>query len=456
MLGTAPQSSCVSFRFTGFLVLASATACHSLLGLDGYTIGESPATPDAGELDAGPMRDAAAMLGVDVAPSREDAASGGAASGCDRSTGGQDACVDLSDVCAGKVSGYVCDGQIRMTCGPASDAANASCGRNAHCEQTNAATCACNPGYAASGAKDCVDIDECSAPDSCSGRDSYPCVQTVAPGYVCQGQFADWHMPDHSDAAKFMPSYDVSTPGVVLDNVTGLMWQQQAYLGPQDLGLSWTAAKNVCGDLTLAEKGNWRLPTKIELESIVDADWAATDRPMRTYFWSSSSHADQSMNLAWFVIFPTGHSDYQDRGVLSAVRCVRSPDAQLESGNPADRYISDTTAGTITDTRTDLVWELSHSPRYNSNSEAKMYCAGHPPTGWRLPARNELLTLIDPTRLMPSIDPIFSATPSDNFWSSTPVEGSPGDEWYVSFVAGRALETEGGTAAISAFARCVR
>ena len=71
--------------------------------------------------------------------------------------------------------------------------------------------------------------------------------------------------------------------------------------------------------------------------------------------------------------------------------------------------------------------------------EAKRYCSqlGVASGGWRLPTKDELLTIADMTRSGPSIDvEAFPGTPSEYFWSSSPYEGQSGNAWDVYFLSG--------------------
>lgn len=79
-------------------------------------------------------------------------------------------------------------------------------------------TCSCANGYYGPACE--FDVDECAVPGICPA--DYPCVQTAAPGYTCLGQFADWKMPGPDTPA----SYDTGTDGIVIDKVSGLVWQR--------------------------------------------------------------------------------------------------------------------------------------------------------------------------------------------------------------------------------------
>jgi hypothetical protein len=67
----------------------------------------------------------------------------------------------------------------------------------------------------------------------------------------------------------------------------------------------------------------------------------------------------------------------------------------------------------------------------------------------------ELQTIVDESRKSPSIDPTaFPSTPSDYFWSSSPLAGSSSYAWYVDFSYGNTSNGVGVSYATNV--RCVR
>ena len=101
---------------------------------------------------------------------------------------------------------------------------------------------------------------------------------------------------------------------------------------------------------------------------------------------------------------------------------------------------------TITDTKTGLVWIKDHDDiggkfakrmTWNEAVEAckKLNYAGH--KDWRLPTREELLTLVDLTRYNPAIDPAFKVHTDDYYWTSDVCAWDAGYAWYVDFSGGR-------------------
>jgi hypothetical protein len=114
----------------------------------------------------------------------------------------------------------------------------------------------------------------------------------------------------------------------VTDNVTGLMWQKSVPAATY----KWDVAVAYCPTISLGGYTDWRLPTLIELFSIVDAS-KANPSIHGTYFpstpaalfWSSSPAVGTGGASAFAVNFTRG--DIYTRGDISTasynIRCVR-------------------------------------------------------------------------------------------------------------------------------------
>jgi hypothetical protein len=287
----------------------------------------------------------------------------------------------------------------------------------------------------------------CPADHGCPPE--YPCAVTESGGYTCLGLQADWPMPIAS--TKRPLSYDYTTDArVVVDKQTGLVWQRElpmryegctaAHQAPGDL-CTWDEAKNYCARLTLAGR-RWRLPSKIELESIIDTSMGPPtllepDFPGLRYgiFWTSSIasgiQTDKGpMTKAWNVEFYEGKSGFTDPPQPGAVRCVAN-EIVKGKGRPQDRYVVDERADTITDTRTELTWRRETSPTLMTTlALAETYCKNIG-EGWRVPHVKEYLTLFDPALPSPSIHAVFPMLPlSFAIAVATRADGGV-DEFYV-------------------------
>ncbi len=208
---------------------------------------------------------------------------------------------------------------------------------------SQSATYSCNPGYSLSSATaltcqagatwsgpapSCGDTNECTGSNVCTSDD--PCVNFTG-CYTCRGQFADWAPADSPT------TFAVNTDGTVSDSRSGLLWQgtlPTTYTGCSGNSsvagdtCTWAEAKTYCSGLWLAGPG-WRLPTKAELESIVDfnqynpaIDLTAFPSTPASWFWSSSPWVGAS-GIAWFVYFRSGGSNNSSSTDAYRVRCVR-------------------------------------------------------------------------------------------------------------------------------------
>jgi Protein of unknown function (DUF1566) len=251
-------------------------------------------------------------------------------------------------------------------------------------------------------------------------------------------------------------SYSALSNDVVLDEVTGLYWERSVGKRPFQ---TWEGALATCEDLQLEGFNDWRLPSRIELTSILSLDqldpaidWIAFPDTLGDWFWTSTPDAADEKK-AWYVYFYLGSPNREGKTNRFSVRCVRSPAA---APLPVERYeLSDDTAF---DVLTGLEWQRRVAPEQFSFAEARAYCAGLELQGaapWRAPTMQELQTAADARYHSPAIDSIaFPDTPAASFWSLTPwVESPVLRGWHVDFGDGSAQYLLGTT---PFHVRCVR
>ncbi|MFZ4580095.1 MAG: DUF1566 domain-containing protein [Myxococcota bacterium] len=119
--------------------------------------------------------------------------------------------------------------------------------------------------------------------------------------------------------------YTIDTPsGTVHDSVTGLTWQRDLTISGKR---SWAGATSFCAGLNLNGPG-WRLPTTVELLSIVDrgqmgpaVDKTAFPYTASEWFWTSTK-VPGSDNV-WYIDFTAGSTGIRAPGFEYQVRCVR-------------------------------------------------------------------------------------------------------------------------------------
>jgi len=128
----------------------------------------------------------------------------------------------------------------------------------------------------------------------------------------------------------------------------------------------------------------------------------------------------------------------------------------MSVGAVAHAALTDNGNGTVTDSRTGLIWEQGE-PGAMTWGAALSYCEGRNlggSTSWRLPNIKELESLTDDTRWNPSIDTSkFPNAYASYYWSSTSFAGNPGSAWYVDFDLGYVNAANKNSAF---YVRCVR
>jgi len=215
--------------------------------------------------------------------------------------------------------------------------------------------------------------------------------------------WATWPMPNppfqgsYSRSPTGLPnlqSYDYWTdPAVVYDGVTGLLWQRDA----TDAMFTQLQAREQCAGLTLDGYDDWRLPSRIELTSIIDyttfratlMDLSAFPGAVTGIYWTNSP--SQNPTVFWNIDFTTAIATTEFNSHVHLVRCVRRPTPQ--GALPTHYDFSE--PGTVRDNWTMLTWQRTASPAIMSGYDAITYCAAVDPAGaWRLPTVKELQTLV--------------------------------------------------------------
>jgi hypothetical protein len=239
--------------------------------------------------------------------------------------------------------------------------------------------------------------------------------------------WANWPMPNPADSGFPNPaSYDTSVSGVVRDQVTGLTWQQSDVASN---AASIGEAASYCAALRLAGYDDWRLPSRVEVWSIVD--FMSSNPALDPAF---STIADGSNSVYPWTTTPTFHgyrygatifgdgdggptdsiSQSADPWVLAAgggynaIRCVRGSTAQ-----PSPHYTVQN--GTVFDHGTGLTWQQGYDPVPSLPNGVASYCASLTLAGggWRGPSVKELETIVDDSRVAPSLDTtVFQLPPN--------------------------------------------
>ena len=318
----------------------------------------------------------------------------------------------------------------------------------------------------------------------------------------------------------------------VRDNITGLVWEVKTTdtsLSNKGKTFTWyesdTSAsfQGTGGDKTqdtedliaevnaynsgggLCGQSNWRLPTASELLSItnysvvinestaaVDSDYFANMQGKDSYYWTSTLNSDTSANSGDLWLYSNGSIISNSTDALSStpqhailVSSTATSENNYLNDWSDDRYqinkdSSENEDGTVTDTRTGLMWtrcvydsassSWNISTCNNSNSNTFDYytafgeadsanktsddsttsIGGY--TDWRLPNIQELYALLNHAAGDGTIARInetaFPNARASSFWSSTPdADTSENKAYYVNFSP--TAEIAVGSAAIS-------
>jgi len=243
------------------------------------------------------------------------------------------------------------------------------------------------------------------------------------------------------------PRFGDNQDGTVTDNLTGLIWLQNATCFSATI---WSTALTEVNQLATgacdlndgSTAGQWRLPNLNELESLIDVSASNPADPIGSPFiaiangvyWSSTSYFDAEAGSphAWSIRFGDGRymNDStanvkasannevwavkgRSRGVVKLqstgmyVAYAPGDDGSLQAGVPPTypRWV-DNRNGTITDTVTGLIW-LKRTDCINQpwpaavaavNNLASGQCGltdGSSARAWRMPNRNEMQSLAD-------------------------------------------------------------
>lgn len=154
-----------------------------------------------------------------------------------------------------------------------------------------------------------------------SGASPHPCVRDNVTGLVWEVKTDDGGLRDQNwtytwfDSVHNYGNSAGSASGTTNCKTTGYCDTQK-----------YVADVNVAG---LCGFNDWRMPTRLELQSIVHAgrmvpaiDTAYFPNTPSAFFWSASPVANHS-EAAWGVYFNTGNASYVPRGDGHSVRLVR-------------------------------------------------------------------------------------------------------------------------------------
>ena len=160
-------------------------------------------------------------------------------------------------------------------------------------------------------------------------------IQIVLPEGSAPATWARWKMPDRVTGSPNTPSYTLDNDGGVIDNVTGLLWMQGDITAASP---TFADAKAACDKVP---NGPWRVPTRIELVSLLDHVTDAGAAPQapaidsnyfkasKSQYWTASPVLPApGVPLAtpvpfWLVDFTDGSLTTTSDHDTQFVRCVK-------------------------------------------------------------------------------------------------------------------------------------
>ncbi len=244
--------------------------------------------------------------------------------------------------------------------------------------------------------------------------------------------FAAWPLP-----ADAPPAYNYALDAnTVTDQTTGLTWQRNVAT-PADR----TTAVAYCDALSLGGQSDWRLPTRIELLSLIDTSnvfpvLSTTIFPgtptgnasTSVWFWSVSTDV-QDPGYGWGVDFALGLMKATAFTTTAQVRCVRAGKVP-----PSQHYTVNNT--TVVDNATGLMWQKVPGTTAATQAAAITQCQtlslGGFATGWRLPGKKELESLVDVSTFGPAVAAnVFQVGNMTAFWSNAAPATYTGNAYQV-------------------------
>ena len=183
------------------------------------------------------------------------------------------------------------------------------------------------------------------------GRSQYnnPCPPDGPAPVPRTGQITSYMSGDDADLVRGVlwpvPRFADNSDGTITDNLTGLIWLKNANCFDGDWGEAITGCYNLgepdCGLTDGSGAGDWRLPNRFELESLLKLEHTNPALPNTTgtgqwsegnpfnnvqtdYYQSSSSYPQPTGGTAnWSVNMGNGDVNHQPKDSLNYVWCVR-------------------------------------------------------------------------------------------------------------------------------------
>ena len=149
------------------------------------------------------------------------------------------------------------------------------------------------------------------------------CYDATGKDIVCTGTGQDGEL--RAGVAIPVPRFKDNGDGTVTDKVTGLIWLKNANcfgykLWLDALNTASTLANGACGLADGSKSGDWRLPNRNELMSIIDNSKVAPAlqlghpfvNVLNDTYWTSSTFTGNTAT-AWYLTLSNGFSNYYSK-----------------------------------------------------------------------------------------------------------------------------------------------
>lgn len=319
-------------------------------------------------------------------------------------------CQPVLPLCVGKDPGQaVCDGSTRRACGPdLLDYASFPCPAHASCQDAaGVVSCRCEAPYMDDGAGGCA-TQVCLAMPCANGGTCNSSGSTR----TCDCSGVDYEGPTCETKIYDCARSPCAHGGACTDGLRSRSCMCGAESG--FVGLSCETNVNECASANVCVGGS-----------------------------GGTAFSYECRDLAGDV------AGYTCRGQF--------PDWPIS--NDSNRFT--VASGIVTDTISGLQWEHPTAGCNHNWESAKAHCAMRSAggTGWRLPTRAELVSIVDYGRALPAIaQTAFLGTESGSFWSASSVVGgdTAGFVWMIDFSYGAGYTSDTKDASIVHCVRCVR